>query len=337
MTELAQQIPTALPNPIRRDSLEPLQRRQASSNSQAFTSGPSLSRKSTEPHLSQRRNTQPQIYPSGRESSSESEDSQKGSISKSTPPEGIQGCVANQASGLGAGTAVQDPNGTGGAPPPSSMLQLPHPPTQGNVFAITNQKKNLSPLVPGTFTPLLPPRSPTMAIVRKNTLILDIDETLVHASVEPQQCDIKIPVVFKGVTGNVYVKLRPNVVQFLDTVCDLFEVITFTASLPLYASPLMDVLDPRRKMKGRLYREHCSNFGGLLVKDLARLGRPLERCVIIDNTPQAFALQPRNGIPIKSFVGDRDDDELMSLLPLLARLADADDVYPFLDAYNSGL
>lgn len=216
----------------------------------------------------------------------------------------------------------------------AAINQAPAQPEKRNVFALTNQRKNLSPWIQGTFQPLL--RTP--APLGRNTLVLDIDETLVHASVEEKPSDLIIPVVYRGKSANVYVKLRPGVEEFLDIVSGLFEVVTFTASLPLYASPLMDQLDPKGKLGGkRLYRDHCSRYGDVLVKDLFRLGRPLERTIIIDNSPQAFSLQPRNGIPIKSFLGERNDNELMALIPLLRKLAETDDVYPLLDAYNSDL
>ena len=37
-----------------------------------------------------------------------------------------------------------------------------------------------------------------------------------------------------------------------------------------------------------LYREHCTFYNGLFVKDMARLGRALEDVIIIDNSPNSF-------------------------------------------------
>ena len=41
----------------------------------------------------------------------------------------------------------------------------------------------------------------------------------------------------------------------------------------------------------RLYREHTTVIGGVHVKDLARLNRDLAKTVIVDNSPESYALQ----------------------------------------------
>jgi TFIIF-interacting CTD phosphatase-like protein len=43
-------------------------------------------------------------------------------------------------------------------------------------------------------------------------------------------------------------------------------VIIFTASLPQYANPLLDRLDPKGYITGRLFREHCTFHEGYFVK-----------------------------------------------------------------------
>lgn len=164
------------------------------------------------------------------------------------------------------------------------------------------------------------------------TLILDLDETLVHSSTEPvQNPDHVMTVTSNGQVFEVQVKVRPHIEKFLSTVAQWFEVVVFTASQRVYAEPLLDILDPGKKfIKYRCYREACIEIDGTFLKDITTLGRDLETTMIVDNSIYAFAYQLDNGIPISSWFDDPNDRELLELLPLLADLARVGDVRPYL-------
>jgi TFIIF-interacting CTD phosphatase-like protein len=71
----------------------------------------------------------------------------------------------------------------------------------------------------------------------------------------------------------------------------MFEIIIFTASQSIYAEQLLNVLDPKRRLfRHRVYRDSCVYVEGNYLKDLTVLGRDLSRVVIVDNSPQVYAI-----------------------------------------------
>ncbi|XP_011045315.1 PREDICTED: uncharacterized protein LOC105140257 isoform X1 [Populus euphratica] len=184
--------------------------------------------------------------------------------------------------------------------------------------------------VVSNFRPSISPKEPCR---RKSiTLVLDLDETLVHSTLEHcDDVDFTFTVFFNMKEHRVYVKQRPHVHTFLERVAEMFEVVIFTASQSIYAAQLLDMLDPDRKLiSRRFYRESCIFSDGSYTKDLTVLGVDLAKVAIIDNSPQVFRLQVNNGIPIKSWFSDPSDCALISLLPFLETLVDADDVRPII-------
>ena len=163
------------------------------------------------------------------------------------------------------------------------------------------------------------------------TLVLDLDETLIHSTMahhDSAGADFTIQVLLDK-EYPVYVRKRPFLHEFLERVSKMFEIIIFTASKKLYAEKLLDVLDPENKLfSRRVYRDSCIYQDGTYTKDLTVLGIDLAKVAIVDNSPQVFRLQVNNGIPIESWFDDPSDSALMSLLPFLEKLVDVDDVRP---------
>eukprot|EP00195_Chlamydomonas_chlamydogama_P008754 CAMPEP_0202897184 /NCGR_PEP_ID=MMETSP1392-20130828/6012_1 /ASSEMBLY_ACC=CAM_ASM_000868 /TAXON_ID=225041 /ORGANISM="Chlamydomonas chlamydogama, Strain SAG 11-48b" /LENGTH=427 /DNA_ID=CAMNT_0049582761 /DNA_START=1470 /DNA_END=2753 /DNA_ORIENTATION=- len=169
---------------------------------------------------------------------------------------------------------------------------------------------------------------------KQKTLVLDLDETLVHSSLESvASSDFSFPVHFNNQEHIIHVKQRPHLHDFMQRVSELFEVVVFTASQKIYAERLLNVIDPNRQyIKHRIYRDSCVIVDGNYLKDLTVLGRDLRSTFIIDNSPQAFGFQVDNGIPIESWYDDEEDTELLKLLPFLEGLVDVDDVRPHIAA-----
>lgn len=179
-----------------------------------------------------------------------------------------------------------------------------------------------------------PPLLPAKATRVPHTLVLDLDETLVHCSTEVMEVyTMTLPVSCNGRDYTVYVRTRPHLSTFLSAVAACYEVVLFTASQKAYADKLAAKLDPDGKcFSHRLFREHCVRVADNYVKDLSILGRSLSNTLIVDNSPLAFAYQTSNAIPIVSWYDDEEDRELLKLLSFLEYLSsrNLEDVRPFL-------
>lgn len=118
-------------------------------------------------------------------------------------------------------------------------------------------------------------------------------ETLVHSTLEScNVADFSFRVFFNMQENTVYVRQRPHLYRFLERVGELFHVVIFTASHSIYASQLLDILDPDGKfISQRFYRDSCILLDGIYTKDLTVLGLDLAKVAIIDNCPQVLYLK----------------------------------------------
>lgn len=127
--------------------------------------------------------------------------------------------------------------------------------------------------------------------------------------------------------------IRPGVSFFLQKLAQVYEIVLYTASMNIYANPLVDTLDQDALIPFRLYREHCFSFQGSYIKDLSLIGRPMKDVIIVDNSPNAYFFHPENAVPILSWYDDPDDRCLFELIPLLEALSQVDDVRPVIPKF----
>ena len=81
-----------------------------------------------------------------------------------------------------------------------------------------------------SFEPLLKEQRP--CDIGKKTLVLDLDETLVHSTFQPSnRCQYVVPVEIEGNIYNVYVYRRPGALEFIRHMSSMYEIVVYTASL----------------------------------------------------------------------------------------------------------
>ena len=165
-------------------------------------------------------------------------------------------------------------------------------------FKILIEKSKVKP-------PFLPPLDTKKYIY---TLVVDLDETLVHYIEEENRA---------------YVQVRPYADYFLTEMGKYFEIVIFTAAAEDYADIVLNELDKNNSINFKLYRKHTEQINGIFIKDLSKLGRDISKLIIIDNNKYNFSLQPENGLHICSFFGDQNDDELFALSEDLMRIVNS--------------
>ena len=147
----------------------------------------------------------------------------------------------------------------------------------------------------------------------KYTLIINLDENIVHYVEEEEKS---------------YVKVRFNTDNFLKNLSKFYEIIFFTSLNKDYADIIIDNIDTEKKyVNFRLYREDTINFN---FKNFNKLGRKVETSIIINNYSESPVNE--NELRINIFDGSEEDKELVYLEQYLIELVkfDENDIREFI-------
>ena len=153
----------------------------------------------------------------------------------------------------------------------------------------------------------------------RRLLILDLDETLIHAVEAP----LGRPADFQ--VGPYFAYRRPHLKEFLAWAVEFFEVGVWTSASPDYARIVVDSIFPDH-VKSRLRFvwscDRCVRWFNPdtgdheWLKDLRkvkRLGWPLDRVVMVDDSPEKLRRNYSNLVRVLPFWGHDDDIELRRL------------------------
>lgn len=161
-------------------------------------------------------------------------------------------------------------------------------------------------------------------------LVLDLDETLLFASEEGGDR----PPDFTGEGFSFY--KRPHVQTFLTTCTDWFTVGVWTSATEEYARLVVEHLFADQVKPLFVWsREKCTRGYDLelqkdhWLKDIRKLkcfGFPKERIIIVEDTPINLSRSHGNGIIVREYRGEPEDDELKFLLRYLEHLGSVENV-----------
>ena len=152
-------------------------------------------------------------------------------------------------------------------------------------------------------------------------VVLDLDGTLLDTT----NTGVRSGVPSFTFDGNCETRLRPGLGAFLGAVMPHFELAIFTAGNAGYAERMIDGIDAispgfRSSLCCVFSRERVDfpwdrDLGRhRITKDLRCLarycGRPLCRCLIVDDNPETYRLNQSNALPVPTYDGSGNDNIL---------------------------
>lgn len=190
--------------------------------------------------------------------------------------------------------------------------------------------------------PLIPRRQPSytalsqpLSELPQKTLIIDLDETLIHSMAKGgrmstgHMVEVRLDSPVNAAGGVIgpqvpilyYVHKRPHCDEFLRKVrrnvylsklslrrtnaqiqiSKWYNLIVFTASVQEYADPVIDWLELERKyFSARYYRQHCTYRSGAYIKDLSTVEPDLSKVMILDNSPLSYIFHEGSSNQLRS-------------------------------------
>ncbi|OWQ45751.1 hypothetical protein CDL60_17970 [Roseateles noduli] len=151
----------------------------------------------------------------------------------------------------------------------------------------------------------------------RKLLVLDLDETLVHAT----EFELEHPEDFR--VGPYFVYRRPHLSMFLAAMLKDFDVAVWTASGEIYAEAVLEQLFKPGDLKFVWSSQRCTTARDwttgnyTTIKNLSKLkrqGYAMSSIIAVDDTPSKYARSYGNLVTVSEFLGSPDDKEL----PLLA-------------------
>ncbi|HEY9677566.1 MAG TPA: HAD family hydrolase [Drouetiella sp.] len=160
---------------------------------------------------------------------------------------------------------------------------------------------------------------------KRPLLILDIDETLLHAT------EISVQREFDFMVGELFVYVRPHVSSFLSSINSEYELACWSSATAQYLDAMLAHILPNGIELAFVWdRQRCTvrtdftNQDQYFLKDLRKLKRKgfdLRHLLILEDEPRKVARNYGNAIYVKPYFGQPHDDELLKLEKYLLEIA----------------
>jgi RNA polymerase II subunit A small phosphatase-like protein len=156
-------------------------------------------------------------------------------------------------------------------------------------------------------------------------MILDLDETLIHAS-ETRLTGKNEDFIF----DKYFVYKRPHLEYFLQEAAKHFTLGIWSSAGDEYVNGIVNTIRPpivnfefvwaRSKCSLKRDRTYDTYYFEKRLDKLKKRGFPLEQILIVDDTAEKASSNYGNAIYIKEFTGNPEDSELLFLLDYILTL-----------------
>ena len=165
---------------------------------------------------------------------------------------------------------------------------------------------------------------------KKYSLILGLENTLINFKQESNYFNLN--------KNSALLELRPGLFPFLSQMKKYFELIIFSLYTKKIADYIINIIEQKEKFfEYKFYVQHSIIIENEFTKELKRIGRPIDKIIIVDNFPQNYKMNKKNAINIKSFWGKNNNDNTLDELGniLINIIKDGDDVRNGIEKYKN--
>ncbi len=172
-----------------------------------------------------------------------------------------------------------------------------------------------------------------LEIENKILLVLDLDETLIHATEQKLKIDIDFQY------ANYFIYRRPHLEWFLETMSANFKLAIWSSAEDKYVEEIVEKIKPENiEFEFVWGRTRCTTKRDFQLDEyvhekrlnkVKKKGFLIERILMIDDSPEKTKDNYGNAVYVTAFEGDQTDSELKMLAEYLNSIKDSQNVRSF--------